>query len=259
VSLVERLEWDSTFFGLPIGRVREGVVAREIGAAAQEADELRLSCTYLLASADDDMLIDAAQENGFRVREVRVELERPVDGHPRAMGRLRRGHPGDLPRLAPIARERFRGTRFFADKGFPPDRSEGLYVEWLRRGLNDATERETLMAEDAAGFVVCHLDPNSRTGRIELIGVTADAAGRGLGSALVAGAGAVFEKASMRTAMVVTQGGNIAGQNLYQRHGYRTARTYLWLHRWPSVTTPAIADFSVGITASDEHQRAADR
>ena len=173
MSLVERLEWDSSFFGLPIGRIREGVTAREIGAAAHEADDLKLSCTYLLAPADDDMLIDIAQESGFKVREIRVELERPVTGHPMAMGRLRRGHPDDLSRLAQIARERFRGTRFFADKGFPPDRSGGLDEEWLRRGLNDTAERQTLMTEDATGFVVCHLDPSSRTGRIELIGVTA--------------------------------------------------------------------------------------
>ena len=58
----------------------------------------------------------------------------------------------------------------------------------------------------------------------------------------------------MHTAMVVTQGSNIAGQNLYQRHGYRTARTYLWLHRWLSMATPTVADPSVGIAASDEHQ-----
>jgi ribosomal protein S18 acetylase RimI-like enzyme len=33
-------------------------------------------------------------------------------------------------------------------------------------------------------------------------------------------------------ATVVTQGHNTAAQNLYQRHGYRTVRTSLWLHRW---------------------------
>jgi dTDP-4-amino-4,6-dideoxy-D-galactose acyltransferase len=232
LGLVEKLEWDSAFFGLPIGRVRDNVVADEIELATREASEHELRCIYLLASADDGMLIGSAQAQGFIVRDIRVELERPVAGHPMAMDGLRCGLTEDLPRLAPIARERFRSTRFFADKRFPPDRSAELYVEWLHRGLTGEPDRQTLVTKDATGFIVCHLDPSARVGRIELIGVAAGASGRGLGSALVAGAGAIFYNASLHHATVVTQGNNIAAQRLYQRHGYRTSQTHLWLHRW---------------------------
>ena len=31
---------------------------------------------------------------------------------------------------------------------------------------------------------------------------------------------------------VVTQGGNVAAQRVYQHAGFRTARTELWYHRW---------------------------
>jgi dTDP-4-amino-4,6-dideoxy-D-galactose acyltransferase len=234
VSLVERLAWDSSFFQLPIGRLTDNVTADNITAAISEAEARKLKCIYLLASADDYTLIGSAQENGFLVREIRVELERPVVGHSMGIARLRVGGPADLPRLAQIARQRFRGTRFFADKGFALDRSAELYVEWLRRGLRDESERRTLVTEDASGFVVCHLDSRSSTGRIELIGVAADAAGRRLGDVLMAGAGSVFHEASLNTAMVVTQGHNITAQRLYQRHGYLTAKTSLWLHRWLS-------------------------
>lgn len=232
LSLVEPLEWDSSFFGLPIGRVRDDVAADEIESAIREASERKLRCIYLLASADDDVLIGSAQEQGFIVRDIRVELDRTVTGHPMTMKGLRLGRTGDMSWLADIVRECFRNTRFFADKSFPPDRSAELYVEWLRRGLLGEPERQTLVTEDATGFIVCHLDPRTRVGKIELIGVAASASGRGLGSTLVAGAGAIFANASLHMATVVTQGNNIAAQRLYQRHGYRVSKTHLWLHMW---------------------------
>jgi dTDP-4-amino-4,6-dideoxy-D-galactose acyltransferase len=232
LGLVEQLEWDSLFFGLPIGRVRDNVAADEIESAVREAHERKLRCIYLLASADDNMLIGSAQEQGFIVRDIRVELERPVAGHPMAMEGIRPGRVGDMSRLAEIARERFRDTRFFTDDGFPPDRSEELYVEWLRRGLTDEPDRQTLVTKDATGFIVCHLDPRTKVGKIELIGVAAGSSGHGLGSALIAGAGTIFDDALLCTATVVTQGNNITAQRLYQRHGYRVSKTQLWLHRW---------------------------
>lgn len=234
MSLVERLEWDTSFFGVPIGRVAQTATADDIGAALHEAAHRDLRCIYLLAAAEDDQMIEAAQEHGFMVREIRVELERPVSGHVSGVEGLRIGRPEDLSRFEQVARERFRGTRFFADKRFPPARSEALYVEWLRRGLSDRVARRTLVTADASGFVVCHLDVNSRLGRIELIGVAADASSSGLSNALIAGAGAIFKAASLDTAMVVTQGQNVPAQRLYQRHGYRTTKTFLWLHRWLS-------------------------
>lgn len=232
LALVEQLEWDSSFFGLPIGRVRDDVAVDEIESVIQEARERQFRCIYLLASAADGALSGSAQEQGFMVRDIRVELERTVTGHPMSMKGLRPGRLGDMSWLADIARERFRNTRFFADKNFPPDRSAELYVEWLRRGLTGEPERQTLVTEDATGFIVCHLDPHARVGKIELIGVVANTSGRGLGGTLVAGAGTIFSDASLHTATVVTQGSNIAAQRLYQRHGYRVSKTHLWLHMW---------------------------
>ncbi len=234
MSLVEQLDWDSSFFGLPIGRVGDAATAEDIGGVVREATDRNLRCIYLLASADDHTLIESAQEHGFMVREVRVQLDRPLTGHSMGIDGLRVGQPEDLSRFEQVVRDRLRGTRFFADPQFPTDRGEALYVEWLRRGLNDKSNRRTLVTDDASGFVVCHHDPRSRLGRIELIGVAADASGRGLGDSLMAGAGTVFQQARMNKVMVVTQGHNVPAQRLYQRHGYRTTKTSLWLHRWLS-------------------------
>lgn len=232
--MIHKLDWDSAFFGVPIGRVQAGVPASEISAAVGEARERALECVYLLVGAEDGDTVVAAEQEGFRTREIRTELQRPVAGHPAHAGGLRAGSVEDLERLAPIARERFRGTRFFTDQHFERERSSELYVEWLRRGLTDEPARQTLVAAEDQGFVVCHCDTDTGLGTIELIGVSETAAGCGLGRTLMAGAGALFVRRSLTLAKVATQGSNVGAQRLYQACGYRTTKTFLWLHLWLS-------------------------
>ncbi len=238
MGLIEPLDWDSSFFGLSIARVRSGVDATTIGSAVEEADARRIGCLYLLAAADGEALIDCAQGHGFVVRDIRVELEREVLGDTEEKPEVRCATAADVAQLAPIAREGVRGTRFFADPGFRPALSSEMYVAWLRLGLLGAPERVTLMPMDASGFVVCHLDTGAGTGTIELIAVAGDARGRGVGGTLLAGAERLFAKASLKRATVVTQGRNIPAQRLYQKHGYRTSSVGLWLHRWRPATSP---------------------
>lgn len=230
---IRLLSWDTRFFGFPIGQVCDGVDARAIAEAVKQAESERIDCLYLLAAAEDAELIDVAQQHGFLVRDVRIELDRTVPATIHSPAGLRRAGSGDLSRLESIARDRVRGTRFFADSRFPFERCTDLYVAWLHRGLHGAPERVTIMSEDASGFLVCRLDPRARSGTIELIAVSARAAGRGLGATLLGGADALFCEASLERASVATQACNIAAQRLYQRHGYRTRRAQLWLHRWP--------------------------
>jgi ribosomal protein S18 acetylase RimI-like enzyme len=233
VSFVEELEWDSSFFGVRIGRVRGGVVVGELTQALTEADERGIRCLYLLAPAADLRFLDTAQEHGFRVRDVRVELARAVAGHAAAMRRgLRPGRPQDLERLGPLARSAFRGTRFFADPGFSQERSAELYVEWLRRGLSGAGERVTLVGGDLSGFLVCEIDETASEGRISLIAVSAEVSGQGFAETLMEGAGHAFREHGLARASVVSQGHNVAALRLYERLGYRTETVSLWLHRW---------------------------
>jgi dTDP-4-amino-4,6-dideoxy-D-galactose acyltransferase len=232
MSLVEQLDWDSEFFGFPIGRVRSDVGATDIAAAVREADGRTLRCVYLCASAKDERLLDEAQRLGFIVRDVRVTLQGRIPSSSAESPEVEPAGLAALDGLAAIARQRFQTTRFFADPGFDRDRCRELYVAWLRRGLQPATDRVTLIAENGRGFVVCRFNRPANRGEIELIGVAEEAEGHGVGASLVAGAQATFARERLTDMRVVTQGSNIAAQRLYQRHGLLTHEVALWLHRW---------------------------
>jgi len=230
---VEPLAWDSGFFGFPIARIHASQPDRRALEDALEACRERgVRCAYLLLDAADARGGEAAQALGFVLRDVRVELERPlapadaVAAHAAdtivAVGRER------LPALEALVRERFTSSRFFADPGFARERCRELYVAFLRRGVDGGAHRELLAPADDAGCIVCHADPRDGVGTIELVASRR----RGVGTALVGAAVARFAQAGMTSALVVTQASNVAAQRSYQRAGFRTARSGLWFHRW---------------------------
>jgi dTDP-4-amino-4,6-dideoxy-D-galactose acyltransferase len=229
---LEQLGWDSEHFGFPIARLHaEHCTVEQLHEAVDAAQQSGIRCIYLLLDAADDARLDAAQRAGFLVRDVRLELERPLDGTVAEPNPAREARATDIASLDRIARERFTDARFFTDLNFPAHRAADLYGAWLRRGL-DSPERRVWVAGDAEGFLIAHFDEQERTGRIELIAVAAGSEGRGHGATLVAAAGGRFAAAGLRRARVVTQGRNLAAQRLYQRMGYRTIAVGLWLHWW---------------------------
>jgi dTDP-4-amino-4,6-dideoxy-D-galactose acyltransferase len=236
VSYVERLEWDSRHFSIPIGRINDGLPASQLNCAIREADAMGLACTYLLAPADDHLLIDTAQRLGFLVYDVRIELDRPTNDHPPALDTLRRARATDRDWLTSLAGKAFTTTRFFVDYHFPSHASSSLYVKWLTSALDDREASVVLVDASCSGFIACKLNRAESVGSIELIAVAPVAAGRGLGSALVCGAGALFKREGLASAHVVTQAQNVSAQRLYQRFGYRTRAVAIWLHRWRSNT-----------------------
>lgn len=225
----ESLEWDSEFFGFPIGRVEADA---DLGHAVAAADADGIRCLYLLCPADDQEILAMAIGLGFRPYDVRLDLGRDLGDASSGGTPVREALASEAAALEKIARERLRGTRFWNDPRFDRARAADLYAAWLRRGLETPPTRRTLVAGDAAGFITCHFDQESSLGTIELVAVAADAADAGLGRQLVAGADAFFSAAGLRRATVVTQASNIAAQRIYQACGYRTTAAGIWLHRW---------------------------
>jgi dTDP-4-amino-4,6-dideoxy-D-galactose acyltransferase len=232
VGYVEKLQWDSAFFGFPIGKIGDAVTADELENAVKEAEDLHLRCIYLLVPADDHEFLESARKCGFFMYDIRIELSRAVSGNLSINETLRPASVEDLRTVCDLANTSFTNTRFFTDKNFPRDRVCKLYGEWVCKGLQEGLGYTTLVTEDLTGFVVCHIDRVSSVGSIVLIAVNPKFAKSGVGSLLVAGAGSVFASASLLSSKVITQGNNVTAQRLYQAHGYRTSNVGLWLHRW---------------------------
>jgi dTDP-4-amino-4,6-dideoxy-D-galactose acyltransferase len=228
------LDWDSAFWGITVGRVHGHTLTAERSAGIDAwARAHAVDCLYFLARPDDPETVGLAQETGFRLVDVRVELTQPsTETEPAA--RVRLYGPADLERLRTIARTSHEITRFYADPHFPRERCSELYDTWIVRSCKGWADAVLVAERDsrAAGYVTCHLDPNSNQGSIGLIAVSAAARGKGLGSDLVLSALGWCHDHGSAEVSVVTQGANIAAQRLFQLCGFRTFSAGLWFHRW---------------------------
>jgi dTDP-4-amino-4,6-dideoxy-D-galactose acyltransferase len=239
----ELLPWDSNFFQFRIARVHGNTLddarAREVEAWSRSE---RVRCLYFLARADCPDTIKTAEKNGFGLVDVRVTFERQI---PQAQdfARLQRSdaiiirpfRPVDLPVLEALAASSHRDTRFFNDPHFPRSLAEALYSTWLRLECQGRALQVLVAATiegGALGYVSCHLDSAEATGQIGLIAVSPEARGKGIGKNLVLSALDWFESQGAQRAIVVTQGGNVPAQRLYQGCGFLTRDVRLWYHKW---------------------------
>jgi ribosomal protein S18 acetylase RimI-like enzyme len=216
------LQWDSEFWGVRIARVPDA----DVDAWARAND---IACAYLLVSSDDAAAAQRAEGNGFRLTDVRVELDAPTT---RAAQPVRPHRDDEVPRLRSIARRNHGDTRFYADRRFPRERADELYDTWIRRSCEGWADAVLVGEADdvAAGYVSVH--ERNQAGSIGLIGVDEAARGRGIGESLVRGALDWCAERGLARCTVVTQGRNVAAQRLFQRCGFRTLSVSLWFHKW---------------------------
>jgi dTDP-4-amino-4,6-dideoxy-D-galactose acyltransferase len=245
----EMLEWDTTFFGFRIARVRGDVLTQE---RVQQIDtwcrQAGVRCLYFLSRADDANTTRLAEDNGFRLVDFRMTFGYRAPGAIRGnktqasyTAAVRRARPEDAHSLQGIARESYSDTRFYFDTNFPRHLCDLLYETWIERSCEGYADA-VLVAELAGvpiGHISCHLDEVSRAGSIGLVGVSSQARGRGVGQTLVFSALEWFLTQGAREVLVVTQGRNCAAQRLYQRCGFLTRTVKLWYHKWyiPSEAT----------------------
>jgi dTDP-4-amino-4,6-dideoxy-D-galactose acyltransferase len=237
-ELCQRLAWDSTFFGVPIARIRASRLTESLAAridAWAVAEGIR--CLYLLADPSDMATIRLADARGYRLVDVRVHYELRLDalaqarriGQPSRMSEARLAVADDIPALRAVAATTHRGTRFYNDPGFPDARCDELYATWIERSVQGWADRVFVIGPVGAayGYISCHGD-----GRFGLVGVRADMRGQGYGLTLYQAASDWLASEGVEPIQCVTQGANIQSQRLFQRIGGRMTSMGLWYHQW---------------------------
>jgi ribosomal protein S18 acetylase RimI-like enzyme len=241
VAPCELLEWDSEHFGFPIARVNGDSLDHETAEAIDDwCRDQGIRCLYFLAQADDAESARIAAERGYRVVDERLTIRHPLDQPPLvpkevAGGwRIRDATEDDLETLCEIAARSHRNTRFYFDGGFPAERCDELYREWVRRGLRDEARQLRVPEREGelAGYQVIRPPAPGGEGVLDILALDDRHRGRGIGRLLLSDSLAWLDARGAPAVLTVLQARNVASVRLHERVGFLTERVEIWHHRW---------------------------
>jgi dTDP-4-amino-4,6-dideoxy-D-galactose acyltransferase len=232
------LPWDTQFFGRRLARLSITTpTPPEWNAVADGCRAQNIEGLYFACPPENADLVRFAETQGFGLMDIRLELVRPLNSPVEAMPdngvRLRQAQTSDLPALQALARSSHRNTRFFRDSHFPVTHCEKLYETWITKSVNNASGVVWVAGEVGQPVSYCTGERQADDiGRIGLLAVAAEQRRLGFGRQLVLQTLAWFQQQGLKRASVVTQGGGVPAQRLYQQCGFVTAAVALWYHKW---------------------------
>ena len=230
------LDWDSAFFGVPIGKA-QAEIPSDVDATEAWAAHEGLRCVFLLLSADRLEVVQAAEKQGFFLTGVRITFERLVarelPAAPRQGVVVRAARNADVAILEEIAAKSHRDTRFYADPNFSRASCDRLYGTWIRRSCEGWADHVLTAENDGrlAGYITLHCRAEGQ-GVIGLVAVAENSRRRGIGRRLVGAALEWFRDRDLQRAIVVTQAQNTGALGLYYQAGFSVSRVDLWMHKW---------------------------
>ena len=238
----EILEWDSDFFGFRIARVRGDILtaepARNVDAWCRKE---KVRCLYFLSRADDPETTRLAEDNGFRMVDIRVTLKLKISGMVGEIGRRRRVEATirpacsqDAGAMLQLAGNSFHDTRFYFDPNFPRHLVDSMYQTWIKRYLDGDAGAMFVAELDGlpVGFLVCHMGDEPGVGILSLAAVSEEVRGRKIGKNLYNRGISWIVDRSATEIYGVTQGRNVVTLRHLQRLGFLIHNVQVWYHKW---------------------------
>lgn len=233
---IRALDWDSTFFGLPVASLDSGTMGLDEAVAGLRAGGFRLC--YLQVDPGDLRLDAAARDCGGHLADRRVELEADVpaasSGTRTSWEVLSRDPPiADRQALAELALASGERSRFRTDPRIPSGDFERLYRVWIDNSIDGSIADAVLVARESgqvAGMIT--VAARAGAGEIGLFAVDGRCRGRGLGRKLLQGALNWAADCGCVKLRVATQADNANALAAYCATGFAISRTVNVFHFW---------------------------
>ena len=228
---VERLSWDSDFFGLRIGRA---VVSSEEECAALAGQRKNLEKDY------DLLYVFTSHGKRFPDDKAKLVDEKVVyslskvvssEANPSVvLWDANKGVTDDLLHLALVSGKY---SRFKLDESLPIGSYERLYSRWIEQSVSHAMATEVfcyMIDNTPRGLVT--LDRKEEKGVIGLVAIHEDCQNRGIGSAMMRHVVHYARQNQCDNLSVATQLNNLPACKLYEKSGFgMESVTDVW-HWW---------------------------
>lgn len=229
--MVGRLQWDSDFFGLRIGRT-DIASNEEWRMLQQEAISLRKQYDLIYVFFDMELPTDT---NGMRLVDTKTIYAKSIDSStimPATVEHYQESLPNaDLYRLALVSGVY---SRFRLDDSLPIDSYERMYRCWMERSV-DGTMADLVFVHRADnqidGMITLKIDND--IAHIGLVAVDEGAQGKGIGTMLIKSVEAYLQSnTKVRHLKVATQWANKPACHLYEKNGFFVEEKTNIYHWW---------------------------
>lgn len=226
---IERLEWDSSFFGYEVGKVVvDSQEIFKIEDCMEKIEQFKLLYVYSRDSIDllKSNLVDRKvifAQNCYETVKEEVNVMQSFNS---------KKH--NFEQLKELALESGRYSRFYVDKNFNNQEYERLYTRWIENAVNDDLTFDIILAVKnnfIIGFATLN-KKNNVLGDIGLVAVSKESRGLGIGKQLMQEALARAQQAGFTEIQVVTQLDNLAAMNLYKSTKFKIKEIINIYHLW---------------------------
>ncbi len=235
--------WDSNYFGYPIYELIASSINNKASDSFYSAlinyvlNEYGMNARCIIARIDatSSKIIRACENVGFRIFDFGCIFSR-IGSKTMENSEIDAATPSDVWALIKMSSNIYSEDHFHQDEQFQRGAVNGMYGLWIRNLFyNDLTDIFVYRSNnEIQGFVTLRLIPNvngeSKFYVIDLIGVSPEVQGRGVGKHLLRQAiGNVDENAKIK---VGTQISNTRAMNLYLSCGFSPNSYYATMHMW---------------------------
>ncbi|HBK82494.1 MAG TPA: hypothetical protein DDZ41_02680 [Flavobacterium sp.] len=226
--MIQKLDWDSHFFGFEVGLFHVQDVNFDIESFKKQADFFKL--VYIFS---DNRLSDISN---FELVDQKTVLEKTIDlslkNNDSIISFNAKEH--DYAQLLDLCFLSGKFSRFRIDSKIPSTKFEALYKLWIDNSVNKTFAFDTLIKiteNNISGFITIK-KVNQDVSEIGLIAVNTNYQGRGIASELLNQAQYISLKNGFKTIRVPTQYDNKPAINLYQKTGFQIVNTTFVYHYW---------------------------
>ncbi|SHM93791.1 GNAT family N-acetyltransferase [Flavobacterium xinjiangense] len=229
MSRIERLEWDSSFFGYEVGKiVANDTAIFGLNDFIERTKEFKL--IYLFSKQSISLPNITLVDTKVVLSQVCTEIV----AEDNVLIQSFNSKKHCFAELKELALESGIYSRFYIDKNFRNQEYEKLYTRWIENAVNDAATFDIIIAirnNAIIGFATLN-KKNSLLADIGLVAVSKNSRGLGVGKQLIQEGILRSKIAGFTEIQVVTQMNNVAAMKLYQSANFKIKEITNIYHLW---------------------------
>jgi len=227
INKIIPLDWDSTFFGLPIGRIyADGLTEGRLRKRLESAKQKNIEFIELFCDAADDESIYSTESLGFHLADLRITLKKNLEEdikEDRAHKDLifKKADRADINRLKTMSNGLFKNSRYYRYQKFDRSNVDLMFQIWIEKSIPGEFDDEIYCLYNETDILAfCSLKYKGGSASIGLFGINGVHRGKGLGSFMLKRILHLLYKRRVTDVTVITQGRNSGALHVYQKNGF---------------------------------------